>query len=57
METLGVNGRGIADYAPEPGHRAGQLPRLTVAMVTRLQASPTRGSSAGRLVSYLVRPG
>ena len=30
------NGRGI-DHAPEPGHPAGQLPRLTVAMVAWLQ--------------------
>jgi DNA (cytosine-5)-methyltransferase 1 len=45
---LGVDGRGIADDAPAPGHPVGQPPRLTVAMVARLQGFPSCWEFAGR---------
>jgi len=47
-QDLGVDGRGIADDAPGPGHPAGQPPRLTIAMVARLQGFPDWWEFAGR---------
>jgi DNA (cytosine-5)-methyltransferase 1 len=44
---LGVNGLSIADNAPGPAHLAGQPPRLTVAMVARLQGFPDCWEFAG----------
>ncbi len=37
---LGVDGLGIADFAPEPDFPEGKLPRLTVRMVARIQSFP-----------------
>ncbi len=45
---LGVDGLGIADAAPGPGWPAGQLPKLTVPMVARLQGFPASWVFAGR---------
>jgi DNA (cytosine-5)-methyltransferase 1 len=45
---LGVDGLGIADAPPGPGHPAGQLPKLTVRMVARLQGFPDSWQFAGR---------
>jgi len=39
-KDLGVDGPGIADHAPGPGHPDGHLPRLTLRMVARLQGFP-----------------
>ena len=50
-KALGVNGRGITGHAPEPGHPASQLPRLTVAMVAWLQAFSDSWEFRGGLVS------
>ena len=47
-KALDVDGRGIADHAPEPAHPADQPPRLTVAMVARLQGFPSSWSFCGR---------
>jgi DNA (cytosine-5)-methyltransferase 1 len=47
-KALGVDGRGIADHAPEPGHPADEPPRLTVAMVARLQGFPDSWAFCGR---------
>jgi DNA (cytosine-5)-methyltransferase 1 len=44
---LGVDGRGIADHAPGPGHPDGQPPRLTIPMVARLQGFPDTWEFAG----------
>lgn len=44
--TLGVNGKSLADAAPEPGFTG--MPRLTVRMVARLQGFPDSWQFAGR---------
>jgi site-specific DNA-cytosine methylase len=46
-EDLGVHGRGIADDAPAPGHPIGQLPRLTIVIVARLQGLPDSWAFCG----------
>ena len=52
-KDLGVDGRGIADHAPGPGHPDGQLPRLTIQMVARLQGFPdTWEFSGGKTAAY-----
>jgi len=45
-ETMRVNGKTIADEAPEPGFDG--MPRLTVRMVARLQGFPDEWQFAGR---------
>jgi DNA (cytosine-5)-methyltransferase 1 len=45
---LGVDGLGIADSAPGPEFPAGGLPKLTVAMVARLQGFPDGWHFSGR---------
>ena len=46
--ALGVDGLGVADHPPGPGFPPGQPPRLTVAMVSRLQGFPDGWSFSGR---------
>lgn len=46
-ETLGVDGRGIADAAPEEDFPMDGLPRLTLRMTARLQAFPDAWTFAG----------
>jgi DNA (cytosine-5)-methyltransferase 1 len=43
-----VDGRGIADDAPDPAHPVGHPPRLTIAMVARLQGFPDTWEFSGR---------
>jgi len=45
---LGVDGKGIADFAPGPDVSLDALPRLTVAMVARLQGFPDHWMFAGK---------
>jgi DNA (cytosine-5)-methyltransferase 1 len=45
---LGVDGLGLAEEAPGPGFPAGRPPKLTVAMVARLQGFPAEWTIAGR---------
>ena len=45
-ETLGVNGKTIAEEAPLPGYEG--MPRLTVQMVARLQGFPDSWEFVGR---------
>ncbi len=45
-ETLGVNGKSLADAPPEPDFEG--MPRLTVPMVARLQGFPNDWAFAGR---------
>ncbi len=45
---LGVDGLGIADDPPGPDFPPGQLPKLTVAMVARLQGFPDSWHFSGR---------
>ncbi len=45
---LGVDGLGIADAPPGPGHPVCQPPKLTVRMVARLQGFPDSWQFAGR---------
>jgi DNA (cytosine-5)-methyltransferase 1 len=45
---LGVDGLGIADSPPGPGFPADRLPKLTVAMVARLQGFPDYWRFSGR---------
>jgi DNA (cytosine-5)-methyltransferase 1 len=47
-KDLGVDGRSIADDAPDPAHPADQPPRLTIPMVARLQGFPDAWEFAGR---------
>jgi DNA (cytosine-5)-methyltransferase 1 len=47
-KRLGVNGLGIADDAPGPGYPANRPPKLTVAMVARLQGFPDTWVFSGR---------
>jgi len=46
-KDLGIDGPGIADHAPGPGHPDGQLPRLTLRMVARLQGFPDTWEFSG----------
>ncbi len=46
--ALGVDGLGIADHPPGPDFPPGQLPRLTVRMVARLQGFPDTWVFSGR---------
>jgi DNA (cytosine-5)-methyltransferase 1 len=46
--ALGVDGLGVADHPPGPGFPPGQPPKLTVAMVARLQGFPGSWSFSGR---------
>lgn len=45
-ETLGVNGKTIAETAPEPGFEG--MPRLTVQMAARIQGFPDEWHISGR---------
>jgi DNA (cytosine-5)-methyltransferase 1 len=45
---LGVDGLGVADEPPGPGHPASRPPKLTVRMVARLQGFPDSWRFAGR---------
>jgi DNA (cytosine-5)-methyltransferase 1 len=47
-KLLGVDGLGIADEVPGPAHPDGQLPKLTVRMVARLQGFPDSWAFSGR---------
>ena len=46
--ALGVDGLGVADHAPGPDFPPGQPPKLTVAMVSRLQGFPDSWLFSGR---------
>lgn len=46
--ALGVDGLGIAEAPPGPDFPAGALPRLTLAMVARLQGFPDNWRFAGK---------
>ena len=46
--ALGVDGLGVADHPPGPDFPPGQPPKLTVAMVSRLQGFPDGWSFSGR---------
>jgi DNA (cytosine-5)-methyltransferase 1 len=46
--ALGVDGLGVADRPPGPGFPVGHPPKLTVAMVARLQGFPDSWSFSGR---------
>ena len=46
--ALGVDGLGVAGHAPGPDFPPGQPPKLTVAMVARLQGFPDSWSFSGR---------
>ncbi len=48
LKDLGVDGRGIADDAPGPGHPDSLPPKLTVRMVARLQGFPDTWEFSGR---------
>ncbi len=50
-KMLGVNGLGIANEAPGPEFPIGQLPKLTLRMVARLQGFPDGWQFAGRKTS------
>ena len=43
-----MDGLGVADHAPGPGFPPGQPPKLTVAMVSRLQGFPDSWFFSGR---------
>ena len=45
---LGVNGKGIADEAPGPDFPEGEMPKLTVRMVARIQGFPDHWQFSGR---------
>jgi DNA (cytosine-5)-methyltransferase 1 len=46
--ALGVDGLGVADHPPGPDFPPSQPPKLTVAMVSRLQGFPDSWSFSGR---------
>jgi DNA (cytosine-5)-methyltransferase 1 len=46
--ALGVDGLGVADHPPSPDFPLSQPPKLTVAMVSRLQGFPDGWSFSGR---------
>jgi DNA (cytosine-5)-methyltransferase 1 len=46
--ALGVDGLGVADHPPGPDFPPGQSPKLTVAMVSRLQGFPNGWCFSGR---------
>jgi DNA (cytosine-5)-methyltransferase 1 len=46
--AMGVNGLGIADEIPGPDFPAAEPPKLTVAMVARLQGFPDDWTITGR---------
>jgi DNA (cytosine-5)-methyltransferase 1 len=46
--ALGVDGLGVADHPPGPDFPLSQPPKLTVAMVSRLQGFPDGWSFSGR---------
>jgi DNA (cytosine-5)-methyltransferase 1 len=46
--ALGVDGLGVADHPPGPGFPARQPPKLTVAMVARIQGFPDSWYFSGR---------
>ena len=46
--VLGVDGLGVADHPPGPDFPLSQPPKLTVAMVSRLQGFPDGWSFSGR---------
>jgi len=46
--ALGVDGLGVADHSPGPDFPPGRPPKLTVAMVSRLQGFPDGWSFSGR---------
>jgi DNA (cytosine-5)-methyltransferase 1 len=48
---LGVDGKGIADFAPDEDAPVDHVPRLTLSMVARLQGFPSTWSFAGRKTS------
>ena len=50
-KKLGVNGLGIANEAPGPEFPVGQMPKLTLRMVARLQGFPDNWQFAGRKTS------
>ena len=54
---LGVNGKSIAELAPEPEFPVDGLPRLTVRMVARLQGFPDSWQFAGRKTSAYKQVG
>jgi DNA (cytosine-5)-methyltransferase 1 len=45
---LGVNGKGVADAAPGPDFPEGEMPKLTVRMVARIQGFPDEWQVTGR---------
>ena len=46
--TLGVDGRGVVEQAPDRGFPQDEMPRLTVRMVARLQGFPDEWQFSGR---------
>jgi DNA (cytosine-5)-methyltransferase 1 len=56
-KMLGVNGLGIATEAPGPEVPPGQLPKLTLRMVARLQGFPDDWQFAGRKTSVYRQVG
>lgn len=50
-KKLGVNGLGIANEAPGPEFPVGNMPKLTLRMVARLQGLPDNWQFAGRKTS------